>query len=124
MSLEKINVNRSDAELLGILFSYVPKIAESKQLDSLLVLIADLGRELVLAERCSLWLVSSDKKELWTKVAHGCDEIRIPITAGFVGYSYANNEPLLIEDAYNDSRFDSSVDKNSGYRGNYQNGKR
>jgi HD-GYP domain-containing protein (c-di-GMP phosphodiesterase class II) len=116
MSLEKTNVNRSDAELLGILFSYVPKIAEAKQLDSLLVLIADLGRELVLAERCSLWLVSSDKKELWTKVAHGCDEIRIPITAGFVGYSYANNEPLLIEDAYNDSRFDSSVDKNSGYR--------
>ena len=62
MSLEKTNVNRSDAELLGILFSYVPKIAEAKQLDSLLVLIADLGRELVLAERCSLWLVSSDKK--------------------------------------------------------------
>lgn len=107
---------RSDREMLDILFSYVPQIAEAMQLDSLLVLIADLGRKLVLAERCSLWLVSADGKELWTKVAHGTNEIRIPVTGGFVGYSLANDESLLIEDAYEDSRFDRSVDLKSGYR--------
>ena len=116
MSVLEDDMKRSDKEMLDILFSYVPKIAESKQLDSLLVLIADLGRKFVLAERCSLWLVSSDGKELWTKVAHGTSEIRIPVTGGFVGYSLAYDEPLLIEDAYEDERFDRSVDLKSGYR--------
>lgn len=115
MSLGESCAKRSDGEMLGILFSYVPKIAETLQLDALLVLIADLARKLVLAERCSLWLVSSDGKELWTKVAHDCDEIRIPITEGLVGYSLLHDEPLLIEDAYKDSRFDRNVDKQSGY---------
>ncbi len=106
----------NDREILDLLFSYTPRIAEERNLDSLLVLMANLGRTLVQADRCSLWLLSEDGSELWTKVAHGISEIRIPSTGGFVGYSLRNDEALLIPDAYEDNRFDSSVDKKSGYR--------
>jgi putative methionine-R-sulfoxide reductase with GAF domain len=85
-------------------------------MDSLLVLMADLGRSLVQADRCSLWLIDSDTNELWTKVAHGVKQLRIPIGAGFVGYSVKSGEALLVEDAYADERFDRRSDNLTHYR--------
>ena len=93
----------------------MPKIAAEHKTDSLLMLMADLGRKIVQADRCSLWLVDEERNELWTKVAHGVSELRIPLSAGFVGYSLKTGEPLLVEDAYCDSRFDRRSDIKSGY---------
>ena len=102
--------------ILELLFSYMPKIAAERRMDSLLVLMADLGRSLVQADRCSLWLIDSDTNELWTKVAHGVKQLRIPIGAGFVGYSVKSGEALLVEDAYADERFDRRSDNLTHYR--------
>ncbi len=102
--------------ILELLFAYMPKIAAERKMDSLLVLMADLGRSIVMADRCSLWLVDEDSGELWTKVAHGVSELRIPYNAGFVGYSVRTGEPLLIKDAYQDPRFDRRSDEKTHYR--------
>ena len=102
--------------ILELLFTYMPKIAAERKMDSLLVLMADLGRSIVAADRCSLWLVDEDNGELWTKVAHGVSELRIPLNAGFVGYSVRTGEPLLIKDAYQDPRFDRRSDEKTHYR--------
>ena len=102
--------------ILELLFSYMPKIAAERKMDNLLILMADLGRSMVSADRCSLWLIDQDSQELWTKVAHGVDELRIPLNAGFVGYSVRTGEPLLIEDAYQDPRFDRRSDEKTHYR--------
>ena len=40
---------------------------------------------------------------------------RSPLSAGFVGYSLKTGQPLLIDDAYQDSRFDRRSDLKSGY---------
>lgn len=101
--------------ILELLFSYMPKIAAERQMDNLLVLMADLGRSIVSADRCSLWLVDEESGELWTKVAHGVSELRIPQNAGFVGCSVITGEPLLIKDAYQDSRFDRRSDEKTHY---------
>ena len=103
-------------KILDLLFSYMPKIAAERKMDNLLVLMADLGRSIVSADRCSLWLVDENRGELWTKVAHGVSELRIPIDAGFVGYSVKTAEPLLIKDAYQDPRFDRRSDEKTHYR--------
>ena len=102
--------------ILELLFAYMPKIAAERKMDSLLVLMADLGRSIVMADGCSLWLVDEDSGELWTKVAHGVSELRIPYNAGFVGYSVRTGEPLLIKDAYQDPRFDRRSDEKTHYR--------
>lgn len=110
-------VELSDSErVLELLFSYMPRIASERKMDGLLVLMADLGRSLVQADRCSLWLIDSETNELWTKVAHGVDQLRIPIGAGFVGYSVKSGENLLVEDAYKDLRFDRRSDERTHYR--------
>ena len=102
--------------ILDLLFAYMPKIAAERKMDGLLILMADLGRSIVSADRCSLWLVDNGRGELWTKVAHGVSELRIPKDAGFVGYSVRTGEPLLIKDAYQDPRFDHRSDEKTHYR--------
>ncbi|MCQ2054364.1 MAG: HD domain-containing protein [Fibrobacter sp.] len=108
--------NASDSDrILSLLFTYMPRIASERRMDGLLVLMADLGRSMVNADRCSLWLIDSEKNELWTKVAHGVNELRIPLDAGFAGYSVKHAESLLIDDAYKDDRFDRRSDELTHY---------
>jgi hypothetical protein len=55
--------------------------------------------------------------ELWSKVAKGSDlTIRIPMSAGIVGFVATNNRLENIEDAYKDMRFNKEVDKKNNYR--------
>ena len=115
MSYQGNATDLGDGEVAALLFEYMPKIAAEHKTDSLLMLMADLGRKIVQSDRCSLWLVDEERNELWTKVAHGVSELRIPLSAGFVGYSLKTGEPLLVEDAYCDSRFDRRSDVKSGY---------
>lgn len=102
--------------MLELIFEYVAKISQEKSLDNLLMLMADLGRELVTSDRCTLWLVDEKNKQLWTKVAHGIPEIRIPCDTGVVGHAIQGGEPVIINDAYSDHRFNTDVDKKTGYR--------
>jgi len=53
--------------------------------------------------------------ELWTKVALGAKEIRVPSTAGIVGHVFQTNETLLVPEPYQDARFNREVDKRNGF---------
>lgn len=98
-------------QLLKVILRYVAKIADEKNLDRLLMLMADMGREMVIADRCALWLLDLDKNELWTKVAHGVSEIRIPSHTCLVGDAVQKGESIFIDDAYLDERHNKEVDK-------------
>jgi HD-GYP domain-containing protein (c-di-GMP phosphodiesterase class II) len=102
--------------MLRVIFGYTAKIANEKNIDNVLKYMADMGREMVVADRCTLWLLDKQRGQLWTKVAHNLDEIRVPANAGFVGHTVQTGEALLIEDAYEDERFNQEVDRLSGYR--------
>ena len=109
--------NRSNAEqLYRVIFEHAARISRAEDTDSLLRLNADLARDLVSADRCSIWLVDAAAQELWTKVAHGVDEIRIPRGFGIVGACVAGNQPIVVNDTAGDPRFHHDVDSHSGYR--------
>jgi putative nucleotidyltransferase with HDIG domain len=105
----------SPSELLKTIFSYVGRIADERDIDQLLILLADMGRDLISADRCTVWLLDRQNGELWSKVAHGLDRISIPCTAGIAGCVAMTGESLIINDPYNDERFDKEVDKRTGY---------
>ncbi|MBN2552290.1 MAG: HD domain-containing protein [Spirochaetales bacterium] len=105
----------SPNELLKTIFSYVGRIADERDIDQLLILLADMGRDLISADRCTVWLLNRKTKELWSKVAHGVDRIVIPCSAGIAGCVAMTGESLIINDPYNDSRFDKEIDKKTGY---------
>lgn len=103
-------------QMLEVIFDYAAKISSENNLDKLLMLMADLGRELIVADRCTLWLFDKAKKILWTKVAHGLERIEIPANSGLAGAAIKTGESIIIDDAYNDERFNPNVDKKTGYR--------
>ncbi len=105
-----------ESERVKILLSSAEKISREQDLDRLLVMLSDLAREVLEVDRCSLFLLDQEKRELWTKVAHGVAEIRVPADAGIVGWVAQNGQSLVVNDAYADPRFNPEVDKKTGYR--------
>ncbi len=102
-------------ELLKIIFKYIKIIANERDVDRLLVALADMGRDLVTADRCTVWLVNRQKKELWSKIAHGVDRIVIPLSKGVAGYVGSTGESLITNDAYSNPHFDKQIDRDTGY---------
>jgi len=102
-------------QMLGIIFDYTAKIANENSLQNVLVLMANMGREMILSDRCTVWLIDHKTNELFTTVAHGVNEIRVPLGSGFVGHSIKSGQPLLIDDAYQDPRHNPESDRRTGY---------
>jgi signal transduction protein with GAF and PtsI domain len=105
-------------ERLGGILEVAKALVAERDLDRLLTLIVDAAARVVDADRCSLFLVDRERKELWTKVAHGISmkEIRIPMDRGIAGAVATANAPVNIPEAYDDPRFNQAVDKQTGYR--------
>ncbi len=93
----------------------------SLDLEDTLKKVMDQAKELMNADRSTLWLIDHEKDELWTKIpiAGKLTEIRIPRTAGFAGMVAESHQPLLIPfDLYEDGRSETSkqTDQKTGYR--------
>lgn len=119
----KFKVDLDSEALLRLIFNYVAKIANARNLDTVLMLMADMGREMIVSDRCTVWLVDEQRDELWTRVAHGVNELRIPRSAGLVGMSISRGEAIFIDDAYSNKEFKKDLqngalntDKQTGYR--------
>ena len=93
-----------------VIFDYAGKIGNVRDTAHFLQLNADMARDLVGADRCSIWLVDNPKHELWTTVAHGLAEyglreLRIPMGQGIVGAAIHANESIVVNEAESDPRF-------------------
>jgi sigma-B regulation protein RsbU (phosphoserine phosphatase) len=87
-------------------------------LEALLRIILDIASQATGAERGTVYLLSDDGSELWSKVVAGEQklEIRLPLGRGIAGTVGKTGETIRIDDAYKDARFDPSTDKRSGFR--------
>lgn len=103
-------------QLLGTIFAAAAKIASETDYTRLLSVIADLGKDLLGCDRCTLWMVDQRQQELWTKLAHGLEMVRIPLNSGIVGQSVASGQTLVINNPYGHSSFNPEVDQQSGYK--------
>ncbi len=93
----------------------------SLNLEDTLKRVMDEAKELMSADRSTLWLIDRDKDQLWTKIPIGGElqEIRIPLGAGFAGQVATTGEPLLIPfDLYDDPNAGTAMetDRKTGYR--------
>jgi len=94
----------------------------SLDLEDTLKRVMEEAKELMQADRSTLWLLDQEKGELWTKIpfADGTvRELRIPRHAGFAGEVAVSGQPLIISfDLYDDPRSEKSreTDQRTGYR--------
>ncbi len=105
----------TDRQKLEIIFKYTNQVNKASDIDSTLLILANMGRDIVAAERCSLWLIDYSGKKLYTKVAHGVDKIEIDINFGVVGACVREKQTLIINEPYNDARFLPDVDSQTGF---------
>ncbi|HVV82207.1 MAG TPA: GAF domain-containing protein [Kofleriaceae bacterium] len=93
-------------------------LSSAPDLEQLLALLMDNVTQLMDADRATLYLRSEDGGELWSKVMHGgaVREIRLRVGEGIAGWVASSGEVVNIGDAYQDTRFQRSVDQRSGYR--------
>ena len=88
---------------------------KSGNVDNLLAFFSDLAKEILGADRCSLFLYDPEREVLWTKVAHGVDRIEVPVDKGIVGKVFREGKPLSVSDAHSSPYFNPEVDKETGY---------
>ncbi len=102
-------------EMLEQIFYYMNQLVEEKEFIPTILLLTDLGRTLVNSERASFWYWDRAKKQYWTLAALGSERIVVPEGSGIVGASIENKKTIVINNPYEDGRFNPQVDKSTGY---------
>jgi len=74
------------------------------------------AKSLVGAEAASVFLVDRRSKELYSTVNSTGAELRIPLRSGVAGFVAYSGGPVIINDAYMDSRFNTAVDSRTGFK--------
>lgn len=91
------------------------KLLSKPSLNDGLVLISQTARDLLDADRCSIYIYDENKNELWTTFADGINRIRIKADEGLAGYTLKEKKPIISNDPYNDVRFLKEIDHKTGY---------
>lgn len=93
-------------------------IATQLDLDTLLEQIMDASSDLLNAERSTLFLYDVKEEQLWSRVAQSVNDIIITVKPGegLAGNIFASGKPEIVDDPYNDPRFNREVDDLTGFR--------
>jgi sigma-B regulation protein RsbU (phosphoserine phosphatase) len=90
-----------------------PEVELTRQLTRIISQI----REVMDAERATLFLFDAERNELWSKVLleTGIGEIRLALGEGIAGSVMASGENVRIDDVSKDPRFQTKFDRASGF---------
>lgn len=101
-----------------LLLQVMRSFSEQLDLDALLQAIMAKSREVLDADRCTLFLVDERTQELWSVATQDLErrEIRFPRHLGIAGHVATTGQTVNIPDAYADPRFNPEIDRKTGYR--------
>ena len=115
---------RSDA-----LLEVTNALSKELKLGPLIRVVVAKVQDLLQAQRCTVFIVDDEKKELYTNdtMTFGMgaalpidrdksEMIRFPISRGIAGNVATTGKIINIADAYKDDRFDQQFDKKTGFR--------
>lgn len=113
--LEEAQKKLHQAELL---LSVSRRVAAMETVDEILAALVEITTSELNAERGSLFLNDPVTNELYSRVALGMQrrEIRIMNDAGIAGAVFQSGEGEIVSDAYEDDRFDQSIDVKTGFQ--------
>jgi len=90
-------------------------LGQESDLDRLLARIIDSARQLLRAERATVFLHDPDWGELYCRLGTGVSDIRIPADQGIAGRCAQSQTTVRVADCQADPRFDASTDRATGY---------
>jgi len=91
------------------------ELLNKKSLREGIPLISKYAKEVILAQRCSIFIYDAQKNKLWTTLSDGIEKIELPSDQGIVGRTIKEKKPIIVNDAYSHPDFLSKIDKETGY---------
>jgi sigma-B regulation protein RsbU (phosphoserine phosphatase) len=91
------------------------RLAATSDLNELLELILEQARGLLSAERASIFLYDSARRELFSRLATGVESIRVSIDEGIAGAAARERRIVNVPEAYADPRFNREIDRQTGF---------
>ena len=93
-------------------------ITSQLNMESVFDLVIEQTNQIMETERSTLFVYDEYTQELWSLVATGVgkNEIRIKSDSGLAGWVFQNQKELIINDTYQDSRFNLDVDRRTGFQ--------
>ena len=106
----------AEAKALRRVLEVTRKLAAPFDLDTMLTEVVDVSRNILDADRGTVFLYDELTDELVVRVATELGTIRIPADKGIVGESAQSHKLINVPDCYADDRFNRDIDKQTGYR--------
>ena len=78
--------------------------------------ISECAKDIIGADRCSIFINELNKDELWTTISDGVEKIVIPKNRGVVGEVIKEQKSIIVNDVSHDKYFMSDIDKKTGYK--------
>ncbi|HWH81997.1 MAG TPA: SpoIIE family protein phosphatase [Burkholderiaceae bacterium] len=98
------------------ILSVTRALAAPFDLLTMLATVTAAARQVLDAERSSVWLHDAATAELVLEVADDIRHVRVAIGTGLVGACARERRAINVPDCYADPRFDAAVDRRSGFR--------
>lgn len=106
----------SEAKALRRVLEVTRKLGAPFDLDQMLTEVVDAARNVLDADRGTVFLYDESADELVVRVATALGHIRIPADKGIVGECAQTRRLINVPDCYADERFNRAIDKQTGYR--------
>ncbi len=106
----------SEAKALRRVLEVTRKLGAPFDLDTMLTEVVDAARNVLDADRGTVFLYDDNSDELVVRVATKLGTMRIPANKGIVGESAMSRKLINVPDCYADDRFNRAIDKETGYR--------
>jgi HD-GYP domain-containing protein (c-di-GMP phosphodiesterase class II) len=103
-------------ELLAGLIAMASDLTSELDFDRLFPLIIGKVTGAMVAERTSLYVLDWEKREIWTRVAEGIDQIRLPLGEGISGRVAESGEMINVADAWELPYFNRTYDEANQFR--------
>ncbi len=101
---------------MEVILAVTSKLAAPFDLMTMLAEVVNAAKQVLHADRGSVWLYDPATDELVLEIATGIEPVRVPAAAGIVGACARERQIINVPDCYADERFNRDVDRVSGYR--------
>jgi len=110
------HVARLSVEDMDALLGVTRALAAPFELHAMLEAVARAARQVLHAERASVWLNDAPARELYIEVASDLKQLRVAHGVGLVGACARDRRPINVPDCYADARFNREIDLRTGFR--------
>ena len=119
--IERQELKNVPSQIISQLLTVSRRLSESSELSVVLSTVIDALRDLLHAERATVFEYDVDTNQLFTQVAHGIAKsgpgvIRFSADRGIAGAAAQSKQLIHIPNAYAEARFNQDIDKSTGFR--------